>query len=407
MTESTIHSQLEKFLHDQGTGQYSHLLAHLVVALVILLIGTFSGGVSRLILRRLVRPLLGRRTSWIEPLTRRHVLFRLSRFALPLVVYCSIPLLFADRPDVATMMYRAVAIWSLFVGALVVEALVNVAADLCVQFPSLRHSPIRSYAQVVKLVVWVTFALLALTKLIDQSVTAVLAGLGAATAVLLLIFKDSILGLVASIQIAALDMVRVGDWIQMDKYGANGDVVDISLTTVKVRNFDKTIVTIPAYCLVSEPVVNWRGMTEAGGRRIKRSLRIDQDAIHFADEALLERCRRMELLDEYLSAKEEELELWNQTRRKEDHPVNARRLTNIGLYRAYVSAYLRSHEHIHASGLTFLVRLLEPTEVGLPLQIYVFTKTTVWAEYEAIQSDIFDHLLAVLPEFDLKIYQCT
>jgi len=271
--------------------------------------------------------------------------------------------------------------------------------------PEARNRPIKGFLQVVKILVFAAAAILGVAALIEQSPLLLLSGLGAMAAVLLLVFKDTILSLVASVQLSAQDMLRVGDWIEMPQQNADGDVIDIALHTVKVQNFDKTITTIPTYKLINESYRNWRGMAESGGRRIKRAIHLDQNTLRFLTEQELADLRRFRLLRDYLDRKEQELRDWNAREMAgEDNPVNARRITNIGTFRAYVLAFLRTHPQINHE-MTTLVRQLEPTPAGLPLEIYTFAATTQFAEYESIQSDIFDHLLAILPEFGLRVFQ--
>jgi len=225
------------------------------------------------------------------------------------------------------------------------------------------------------------------------------------TAVLMLIFKDSILGLVAGVQLSFNDMVRIGDWIEMPNFGADGDVMDITLNTVKVQNWDKTISTIPAYAMISNSFKNWRGMSESGGRRIKRSLSIDMNSIRFCTAEMIERFKKIQYITEYIEKKSIELESYNKEYNIDDSTlVNGRRLTNVGTFRAYIQAYLKNHPMIHKD-MTFLVRQLKPTETGLPIEIYVFSTDQNWVNYEGIQADIFDHLLAILPAFDLRVHQ--
>jgi miniconductance mechanosensitive channel len=244
-----------------------------------------------------------------------------------------------------------------------------------------------------------------ISLLMGRSPLLLLSGLGAMTAVLMLVFKDPILGLVAGIQLSANDMLKIGDWLEMPKYGADGAVTDIGLTTVKVRNWDNTVTTIPTYALISDSFKNWRSMSESGGRRIKRSVNIDTTSVHFLTSEEQERLNRNPLLQRYLNDKTQELGKYNQQSEVDlSSPLNGRRLTNVGTLRAYLVAYLRSHPGIHQN-MTLMVRQLAPTPEGLPLEIYAFTNTTVWAEYEGIQSDIFDHLLAAIGEFDLRIHQ--
>ena len=268
-----------------------------------------------------------------------------------------------------------------------------------------RQRPIKGYLQLLKIVFWLVAVILVVAALINRSPLVLLTGLGAMTAVLLLVFKDTLLSLVASMQIASNDMLRVGDWIEMPSQGADGDVIDISLHTVKVQNWDKTISTIPTHRLISESFRNWRGMSESGGRRIKRALLLDQTSVRFLDHEERQRLRRIALIDEYLDRQREELEDYNATLEAAGKdPVNNRRATNLGTFRAYVTAYLRSHPGVHQD-MTLMVRQLEPTPHGLPMQVYCFSADVGWIPYENLAGDIFDHLLAVLPEFGLRIYQ--
>jgi len=264
---------------------------------------------------------------------------------------------------------------------------------------------IKSYVQLGKLALMLVGAIVIVAALIDRSPLILLSGLGAMSAVLMLVFKDTILSFTAGVQLSTNDMLRVGDWIQMPQVGADGDVVDIALHTVKVQNWDKTITTIPTWRLMSESYRNWRGMSEAGGRRIKRTLQIDAASVHFLTEADMDRLARIALLAPYLEEKREAVHATNTALGDgAATPTNLRRLTNIGTFRAYVQAYLRAHPGIH-QGMTLMVRTMEPTAEGVPLELYCFTATTAWVRYEGIQGDIFDHLIAVLPEFDLRLYQ--
>jgi miniconductance mechanosensitive channel len=240
----------------------------------------------------------------------------------------------------------------------------------------------------------------------DKSPWVFLSGLGAMAAVLLLVFRDTILGLVASLQLTGNDMVHVGDWIEMPQYGADGDVIDVALHTVKVQNWDKTITTVPTHKLIAESFKNWRGMSASGGRRIKRALYVDKNSIRFLTDAELERFKQFALLKGYIATKEQELAEYNAgLDYVTDAGVNQRRLTNVGTFRAYIVNYLRHHPKIHHEGMTLLVRQLPPGPEGLPIEVYCFTTTTAWVEYEDIQADIFDHLLAVAYEFGLRLYQ--
>lgn len=271
--------------------------------------------------------------------------------------------------------------------------------------PQAKNRPIKGFVQVVKILVLCGAAIILISILIDESPFLLLSGLGAITAVLLLVFKDTILSLVASVQLTTNDMLRVGDWIEMPGMNADGDVIDISLHTVKVQNFDKTITTIPTHRLVSDSFRNWRGMSESGGRRIKRSLVIDQNSVRFLSDEEVTDLKKFNILKGYLANARDELAKWNANElAKDDAPVNARRLTNIGTLRAYIAAYIKWHPRI-SENFTLLVRQLPPGPQGLPIEIYCFTDTTDWNTYEGIQSDIFDHLIAIVPEFRLSLFQ--
>ena len=290
--------------------------------------------------------------------------------------------------------------------AMAIGGALDYANELYSRRPESRSRPIKGYVQVVKIAIYFGAAILMIAVLIEQSPLLLLSGLGAMAAVLMLVFKDTILSLVASVQLSSNDMLRVGDWIEMPGMNADGDVVDIALHTVKIRNFDKTITTIPTHRLIADSFRNWRGMSESGGRRIKRALVVDQNSIRFLDDKETDDLKRFRLLDDYLARKQEEIAEWNRHELSSDcDTINARRITNIGTLRAYVIAYLKSHPRIAGAGFTLMVRQLPPGPQGLPLEIYCFTDTVEWPQYEAIQADIFDHMLAILPEFGLRIFQ--
>ncbi|MCH7330165.1 mechanosensitive ion channel family protein [Acinetobacter modestus] len=269
--------------------------------------------------------------------------------------------------------------------------------------PKSRNKPIKGYLQLIKLILFVVCGLMILGTFLKKDVFTLLAGFGAMAAVLMLVFQNTILSLVASVQIASYDMVRIGDWIEMPSLNADGDVIDMSLHTVTVQNFDKTLTTIPTNKLVTDTFRNWRGMSNSGCRRIKRSIFLDQSSVHFMTDSEQRKLKDFLLLDHYLDAKQDEINKFNDHLSNQSE-YNQRRLTNVGTFRAYVEFYLRQHQGI-AQNQTILVRQLQPNSEGLPLEIYAFTNTTAWASYEAIQSDIFDHLIAIIPEFGLRIYQ--
>ena len=288
--------------------------------------------------------------------------------------------------------------------ALTISEALNIFNLVYQRNPKSRNKPIKGYLQLIKLILFVVCGLMILGTFLKKDVFTLLAGFGAMAAVLMLVFQNTILSLVASVQIASYDMVRIGDWIEMPSLNADGDVIDMSLHTVTVQNFDKTLTTIPTNKLVTDTFRNWRGMSNSGCRRIKRALFIDQSSVHFMTDAEQRKLKDFLLLDQYLDAKQSEIEKFNHHLSNQSE-YNQRRLTNLGTFRAYVEFYLRQHHGIAQNQQTILVRQLQPTSEGLPLEIYAFTNTIAWASYEAIQSDIFDHLIAIIPEFGLRIYQ--
>ena len=282
------------------------------------------------------------------------------------------------------------------------SSILNVINDVYrVSFSFAKQRPITSYLDFIKIIIWIIALIIVISNFTNQAPTTMLAGFGAVSAIVILVFKDSILGFISSIQLSAYDIVRIGDWIQIRKHNIDGDVIDISLNTVKIQNFDKTVVTIPTYELMSSGVINWRGMKESGGRRIKRSVNINIDTIKLCDTVLLKKLSKINHLNAYITQK-----IKNVPEVAKKNTINYdKKLTNVGLYRAYVKAYLSNRSDIQQQNFTFLVRQLQPTEIGLPIEIYVFTKTTNWNEYEDAQADIFDHIISILPVFELKLFQ--
>ncbi|HSM10854.1 MAG TPA: mechanosensitive ion channel family protein, partial [Lysobacter sp.] len=346
-------------------------------------------------------------THWDDVLVARGVLSRLAHVVPALIIYAGIDAV-PGLADVAVAVVRNVALaYVVLTIALAVGNLFDALNEIYVQrdLQRARARPVKGYLQVAKLVVYVIAAVLVIATLINRSPLLLLTGLGAMTAVVMLVFKDTILSLVASVQLSSNDMLRVGDWIEMPSQGADGDVIDISLHTVKVQNWDKTISTIPTHRLISESFRNWRGMSEAGGRRIKRALLLDQASVRFLSADERQNLRRIALIDDYLDQQREELEAHNaKLQAAGKDPVNNRRATNLGTFRAYVSAYLRAHPGVRQD-MTLMVRQLAPGPTGLPLEIYCFSADVGWIAYENLAGDIFDHLLAVVPEFGLRIYQ--
>ena len=360
---------------------------------------------KRWLVRGIARLMRASDTKLDDAILARGVVHRLANVLPALVVYLGVALVPSLPEGLVTVTRNVALAWIVVTLALVASGLLSAGNDVYSRTPRAQSRPIKGYLQVAKLLVFVLAAVLVAAILAERSPLLLLSGLGAMTAVLLLVFKDTILSLVASVQLTSNDMLRVGDWIEMPQLGADGDVIDIALHTVKVQNWDKTITTIPTHRLISESYRNWRGMEEAGGRRIKRALHLDQGSIRYLAPEERERMARVSLLADYVQAKREELEAWNaELREHGQEPVNTRRLTNVGTFRAYVEAYLRHHPEIH-QGMTLMVRQQAPGPTGLPIEVYCFTRTVRWAEYERVQSDLFDHLLAILPEFGLRVFQ--
>jgi len=330
---------------------------------------------------------------------------RLANIVPALIIASGIAAVPHLAPTVAIVVVNVVSASIILFAAMAIGEALGMANQLYERRPESANRPIKGYVQVLKILLYAGAAILIVAALMEQSPLLLLSGLGAMAAVLMLVFKDTILSLVASVQLTSNDMLRVGDWIEMPQLNADGDVIDIALHTIKVQNWDKTITTIPTHRLIAESFKNWRGMAESGGRRIKRSLLLDQTCIRFLSADERQDLARIALIRDYLGRKQDELGEWNarlgDTGRE---PANARRVTNIGTFRAYVVAYLRANADI-AGGMTLIVRQLAPTPQGLPLEIYCFTGTTAWSEYENIQADIFDHLLAILPAFHLLPFQ--
>ena len=354
----------------------------------------------------IVRRLVARTSvSWDNTIVEHKVVDRLVHLIPAVIIFTGIPFV-PGLPEGVTVVVRNVAVgYMALMLTMALSSLLSAASAIYAETSLAKERPLKGFIQLVQIAVWIFGGVMIVAAVLNKSPLLLLSGFGAMTAILLLIFRDTILSLVASVQLTAQDMVRVGDWIEMPKFGADGDVIDVQLHTVKVQNWDKTITTIPTHRLISESFKNWRGMSESGGRRIKRAIHLDQSSIRFQTPEEIERFRRFALLEEYIDRKEKELADYNQRLPQEvADDVNQRRLTNIGTFRAYSFNYLRHHPAIRQD-MTLLVRQREPAPQGLPLEIYCFTNTTAWAEYENIQSDIFDHLLAIVPEFGLRVYQ--
>ncbi|MGB5256712.1 MAG: mechanosensitive ion channel domain-containing protein, partial [Woeseiaceae bacterium] len=343
--------------------------------------------------------------TWDDALVAHNVFGRLVHVVPALIVFVGAPFV-PGLPDGVVQLMRNVAMgYMVLMLTLALTAMLSAANTIYSAWPVAKERPLKGFVQLVQIVVWILGGVRIISAVLDRSPLLLISGFGAMTAILLLVFKDTILSLVASVQLTAQDMVRVGDWIEMPQFGADGDVVDVQLHTVKVQNWDKTITTIPTHRLITDSFKNWRGMSQTGARRIKRAIYIDVSTIRMQTEGEIEHFKRFALLKDYIRDKEQELADYNAGLSTEvDAEVNRRRLTNVGTFRAYAYNYLKNHPKIH-KGMTLIVRQLAPGPEGLPLEVYCFTNTTEWVTYEGIQSDIFDHLLAIVSEFGLRLYQ--
>jgi miniconductance mechanosensitive channel len=403
MTLEFLQNWLQNYGVDEAFGFY---LARIIAIFGVLLLSILANLVAKRIFLSSLHYVIGRsKVQWDDAVLRRGVLHRLANLAPALVIYVLSPIALADLGSVSEIVRGATLIYMIIIVMLTLDSVLNSVVDIYRTTEISKEIPIKGFIQVLKLALYFVAAIFIIAIVLNKTPLYLLSGLGALTAVLMLIFRDAILGFVAGIQLTANKMVAHGDWIEMPKYGADGDVMEVTLTTVKIRNFDMTITTIPTYALISESFKNWRGMQESGGRRIKRAVYIDMSTIGFCDEEMLSRFGRIQYISDYIEKKKRELEEFNKTTDADNSSLaNGRRMTNIGTFRAYVQAYLHNHPMINRE-MTFLVRQLPPGENGLPIEIYVFCKDKNWVNYEAIQSDIFDHILAVAPEFDLRLFQ--
>lgn len=365
--------------------------------------------IVHLILHRLVLRTFEKRAQasshlWLQIITQNKLFHRLAFTLQGIIVNVQAVLWLQKGSDAAQILTTVAQLWVMLYALLSFFSLLDVIFNLSQKLSVASQLPLKGIFQGVKLVSAILVGILIISLLLGQSPAILISGLGAMAAVLMLVFKDPILGLVAGIQLSANDMLKLGDWLEMPKYGADGAVTDIGLTTVKVRNWDNTITTIPTWSLVSDSFKNWSGMSASGGRRIKRSINIDTTSVHFLDEQEQQRLIQARLLKPYMDSRHEEITMWNQQHGGGESVLNLRKMTNIGTFRAYLNEYLRNHPRIRKD-MTLMVRQLAPDNNGLPIEIYAFTNTVVWAEYESIQADIFDHLFAVVEEFGLRIHQ--
>ncbi|NND60557.1 MAG: mechanosensitive ion channel [Gammaproteobacteria bacterium] len=381
-------------------------LAHTGAIVLVLALAVVAFLLAKWLLPRSVGAISRRTTTtWDDKLVEHRVFFWVAHLAPAIVIYWLAPQVLSDAELWNRFVVGATQVYMILVGVLAIDALLNAILAIYQSYPISRAVPLKGFFQVAKILLYLFAVILIIALLLGKSPVYLLGSMGLLASVLMLVFKDPILGLVGGIQLVANRMLAKGDWIEMPSHNADGDVIEVALTTVKVQNWDKTITTIPTYSLISSPFKNWRGMSESGGRRIKRSINIDLSSIRLCTPEMLERFARIQYIASYIEEKRQQLAQWN-TERGVDmgDPVNARHLTNVGTFRAYVLAFLKNHPEINQD-MTLLVRQLEPGATGLPIEIYCFTTDTAWASYERTQADIFDHLLAVAREFDLSVYQ--
>jgi miniconductance mechanosensitive channel len=387
--------------------ELAQLCAWALVLCSVVALALLANALAKRFIAYVIHPIVKRTAiEWDDLLIKHDVFVRFSHIIPAAIIQILSPILLGTGEKLSEYVALVVNLYLIIIALFIIDGGLNFARALWERGPLGRRFPAKSFIQALKIVINLAGIIFVLSVILGKSPLVIFSGLGAVTAILLLIFKDAILGLVAGFQLSVNNMVMVGDWITMPARGADGDVIDVSLTTVKVQNFDKTITTIPTYSLISDSFKNWRGMSDAGGRRIKRALHIDMRTIQFADEKLLERFKHIRLLRPYLEAKLEEIQKYNSDVADDlAELINGRRLTNVGTFRAYCLAYLRNHPKIHQEGMTLLVRQLAPKDNGLPLEIYAFANDTAWIRYEDIQADLFDHFLSILPEFKLSAYQ--
>ena len=400
------------FYHFLGLNfELTAAISVLTITLIIFCMAFFAHFVTKNFIIKYLRHTVLSRQKYIPEAFKEYRPFEnMAHLVAAIVIYSSAEMMSTDDSSISwlnesvTWLEEGGVIYATLAIIWFLLGLLNVLNKIYQEFKRPHQPSIKGYIQLVKIIIVVTASVLIISMMLDKSPMAFLTGLGAASAIIILVFKDTILGFVASVQVASYDMVRVGDWITISNLKVDGDVEDVSLNTVKIRNFDKTVTTIPTSALITNGVQNWRGMTETKGRRIKRAINIDIKTIKFCDDALLNKLSKVTSLTKYIKDKTEEINSQNAKVNAKSEDLNGRALTNVGLFRKYIYNYLTESEHIR-NDLTFLIRQLQPGQSGIPIEIYVFTNDTNWVNYENIQSDIFDHLLAALPMFELAAFQ--
>jgi miniconductance mechanosensitive channel len=390
-----------------GKEALSQLLSTLTMGIALLIIAFSFLFIVRKVMQALAHRMAKRtKTEWDDIFLKNKLFLGIAHFIPASILYFSAGYAEMFYPNLDKFIVNATNLYFLIAALYTFTSFLSSLNEIYNKsFSFAKEKPITGFVQLIKIFAYFVAILIIIAILFNKELGSLLTGLGAMAAVLMLIFRDSILGFVAGFQISMNNMVKIGDWISMPQRGADGPVTEINLTTVKVENWDKTISNLPTYSLVSESFVNWKGMEESGGRRIMRSINIDMESVKFCDAPMLEKFEKFRLIKDYVITKQKEIEEFNaKMNLTPDDYFNGRRQTNLGIFRKYLDAYLKNHPKVH-NNMTFLIRHLEPTEKGIPIQVYVFSKENEWAKYEAVQADIFDHIIAVLPEFGLRIFQ--
>ena len=398
-------SVIDNLLQSIGLeGSSLHLVKMIVISISLIVFCFIADLIARktilVIIERIIKKT---KNTWDDVLIEQKVFKHVAHIVPAVLIGVLAPVLYEGHPDWILGLEKISEIYLTIAFILTIVAFFKAFQFYLESRPFLKGKPLDSYMQLIRLIIYILGGIYIISILVDKSPMGIFSALGAMSVVLMLVFKDTILGFVGSIQIAANDMVKIGDWVEFPKFGADGNVIEIKLQTVKVQNWDKTITTIPTYSFVSDAFKNWRGMTESGGRRIKRAICIDMNSVKFCNEKLLEKLEKIDLLKDYLKEKRKEISNYN-SGKDASIPANIRQLTNLGSFRAYLEKYLDNNPEI-SKEMTFLVRQLAPNEKGIPIEVYVFSSEQRWANYEAIQADIFDHMIAVLPEFELNVFQ--
>lgn len=397
-----MYSLIFNFIFNIGAGKYTSLISYILSFMIIIVVCIVAKVIVKYIMIKVATKVsVNTKHKWDDIFLKNKFFHHLSWIAVPIVLN----LFTGSLPDYNLFLDKTADVFSIIIFVMLVGSIINSADEIYRSYEISKVRPIKGLLQVAKVVLYIIGGVIFIAVLIGESPLVLLGGIGAMTAIITLVFKDAILGFVAGIQLTANDMIRIGDWIEMPKFSADGTVIDLSLTTVKVRNFDNTVTAIPAYALVSDSFINWRGMEKSGGRRIKRAIYIDTSSVKICDNEMLEKLGKINLLSGYISSKLSDIKNYNSKQSNNaSSPVNSRHLTNLGTYRAYICAYLKQHPNIH-NKMTIMVRQLKTEGEGIPLELYAFTNTIKWEEYEAIQADIFDHLYSVINEFGLSAYQ--